>query len=39
MSWYRRFDEPVPLPADRKLRTLKEAMAYLAKEIPKPNTV
>jgi len=35
MSWSRRFDEPIELPDGRKLRTLKEAIAWLAKEIPK----
>jgi hypothetical protein len=31
----RKFDEPIELPDGRKLRTLKEAIAWLAKEIPK----
>lgn len=35
MSWSRRFDEPIELPDGRKLRTLKEAIAWLAKDIPK----
>jgi len=35
VSWARRFEEPVELPDGRKLRTLAEAMAWLAKEIPK----
>jgi hypothetical protein len=35
VSWSRRFDEPMLLPDGRKLRTLREAMAWLAKEIPK----
>lgn len=35
MSWSDRFDEPIELPDGRKLRTLKEAIAWLAKEIPK----
>jgi hypothetical protein len=35
MSWSRRFDDPIELPDGRKLRTLKEAIAWLAKEIPK----
>ena len=35
MSWSRRFDEPIELPDGRKLKTLAEAMAWLAKEIPK----
>ena len=35
MSWSRRFEEPIELPDGRKLKTLAEAMAWLAKEIPK----
>ena len=35
MSWSRRFEEPIDLPDGRKLKTLAEAMAWLAKEIPK----
>ena len=35
MSWSRRFEEPIELPDGRKLKTLAEAMASLAKEIPK----
>ena len=35
MSWSRRFDEPIELPDGRKLKTLAEAMAWLAKEVPK----
>jgi hypothetical protein len=35
MAWSRRFDEPIELPDGRKLRTLKEAIAWLAREIPK----
>jgi hypothetical protein len=34
MSWSRRFDEPVELPDGRKLRTLADAIAWLAMEIP-----
>jgi hypothetical protein len=34
-SWKSKFDEPIVLPDGRKLRTLKEAIAWLAKEIPK----
>jgi hypothetical protein len=34
-SWKSKFDEPIPLPDGRKLRTLKEAVAWLAKEVPK----
>jgi len=35
MSWSRRFDEPIILPNGKKLLTLKGAIAWLAKEIPK----
>ena len=35
MSWSRRFNEPIELPDGRKLKTLAEAIAWLAKEIPK----
>jgi hypothetical protein len=35
LSWSRRFDEPIELPDGRKLKTLAEAMAWLAKEVPK----
>jgi hypothetical protein len=35
VSWSRRFEEPIELPDGRKLKTLAEAMASLAKEIPK----
>jgi hypothetical protein len=34
-GWQRRFDEPIELPDGRKLRTLADAIAWLAKEIPK----
>jgi hypothetical protein len=34
-GWQRSFDEPVELPDGRKLQTLKEAIAWLAQEIPK----
>jgi len=34
-SWKSKFDEPVELPDGRKLRTLAEAIVWLAKEIPK----
>jgi hypothetical protein len=34
-GWKRRFEEPIELPDGRKLKTLAEAMAWLAKEIPK----
>jgi hypothetical protein len=35
VSWSRRFDEPNPLPGGGKLVTLKDAIAWLAKEVPK----
>jgi hypothetical protein len=34
-SWKSKFDEPVELPDGRKLRTLAEAIVWLAKEIPR----
>jgi hypothetical protein len=34
-GWQREFDDPVPLPAGTQLRTLREAVEYLAKAIPK----
>ena len=34
-DWSRRFDEPIILPNGKKLMTLKDAIAWLAKEIPK----
>ena len=34
MSWSRRFDEPIPLPGGGKLVTLKDAIAWLSKEVP-----
>jgi hypothetical protein len=33
-NWKRRFDEPIKLPDGRKLVTLKDAIAWLAKEVP-----
>jgi hypothetical protein len=33
VSWSRRFEEPIELSDGRKLKTLAEAMAFLAKEI------
>ena len=33
-GWQRRFDEPIELPDGRKLRTLADAIAWLAMEIP-----
>jgi hypothetical protein len=35
LSWSRRFDEPIPLPGGGKLVTLQDAIAWLAKEIPR----
>jgi hypothetical protein len=35
VSWSRRFDEPIPPPNGKKLRTLKDAIARLATEVPK----
>jgi hypothetical protein len=37
MTWSRAFDAPIVLPDGRKLRTLKDAIAWLAKEIPKSD--
>jgi hypothetical protein len=34
-GWSRRFDEPINLPGGRKLVILKNAIAWLAKEVPK----
>jgi hypothetical protein len=34
-GWQRKFEEPIALPDGRKLKTFAEAMAWLAKEIPK----
>ena len=34
-GWSRRFDDPIELPDGSKLKTLGEAIAWLAKEIPK----
>jgi hypothetical protein len=34
MSWRRRFDKPIVLPGGGRLFTLKQAIAWLAKEIP-----
>ena len=33
-GWKRRFDKPIKLPGGGKLFTLKDAIAWLAKEIP-----
>ena len=35
MSWSRRFDEAIVLPNGKKLLMLKDAIAWLAKEVPK----
>jgi hypothetical protein len=35
MSWSRQFDEPIETPDGKRLRTLREAVAYLAKTVPK----
>ena len=35
VPWSRRFDEPIKLPDGGKLVTLKDAIAWLAKEVPK----
>jgi len=35
MSWSLKFDEPIELPNGKKLVTLKDAIASLAKEVPK----
>jgi hypothetical protein len=34
-AWGREFDEPILLPGGGKLVTLKDAIAWLAKEVPK----
>jgi hypothetical protein len=34
-GWSRRFDDPVPLPGGGELKTLREAIAYLARTVPK----
>jgi hypothetical protein len=34
MSWFRRFDEPIPLPRGRRLIALEDAGNYIAK-LPK----
>jgi hypothetical protein len=35
VPWSRRFDPPITLPNGRKLVTLQDAIAWLAKEVPK----
>ncbi len=34
-GWQQRFDEPIELPGGGKIVTLKDAIAWLAKEVPK----
>jgi hypothetical protein len=34
-NWNHRFDEPILLPGGGKLVTLKDAIAWLAREVPK----
>jgi|ERR1035438_9968129 hypothetical protein len=34
-NWKRSFDEPISLPGGKKLITLRDAIAWLAKEVPK----
>src|SRR6266403_5615712 len=34
-GWSRRFDDPIETPDGTQLRTLREAVAYLAKTVPK----
>jgi hypothetical protein len=34
-GWSRPFDDPIPLPGGAVLKTLKEAIAYRAKTVPK----
>lgn len=34
-GWHRRFDDPIETPDGTRLRTLREAVAYLAKTVPK----
>jgi hypothetical protein len=34
-GWQREFEDPMPLPDGTLLRTLREAVAYLAKTVPK----
>jgi hypothetical protein len=35
VSWSREFEDPIELPDGSQLRTLRKAVAYLAKAIPK----
>jgi len=34
-GWQRKFDDPIELPDGTRLNTLREAVAYLAKTVPK----
>jgi hypothetical protein len=34
-GWRREFDDPIETPDGTRLKTLKEAVAYLAKTVPK----
>jgi hypothetical protein len=34
-GWQRRFDDPIETPDGTRLNTLREAVAYLAKTVPK----
>jgi hypothetical protein len=34
-GWQRKFDDPIDLPDGTRLNTLREAVAYLAKTVPK----
>jgi hypothetical protein len=34
-GWQREFDDPIPLPDDTQLKTLRQAISYLAKTVPK----
>jgi hypothetical protein len=38
-GWHRRFGEPIELPDGCKLRTLADARAWMAKEIPKSEHI
>jgi hypothetical protein len=35
VSWLREFDQPIKTPDGKQLHTLREAVAYLAKTVPK----
>ena len=34
-GWQRKFDDPIETPDGKRLNTLREAVAYLAKTVPK----